>query len=64
MVETEQTVPASFFLHHVFRQENCVKAAIVLCIDEEGVMMSYAENVHVTTCNDVFISSIRKKGKT
>ena len=32
-----------FFLHHVFRRENCVKTAIVLCIDEEGVMMIFDE---------------------
>ena len=32
-----------FFLHHVFRRENCVKTAIVLCIDEKGVMMIFDE---------------------
>ena len=32
-----------FFLQHVFKQKNCVKTAIVLCIDEEGVMMIFNE---------------------
>ena len=32
-----------FFLHHVFRRENCVKTAIVLCIDEENVTMIFDE---------------------
>ena len=33
----------AFFLQHVFKQKNCVKTAIVLCIDEEGVMMIFNE---------------------